>query len=136
MLTYTLILEHLWNTKLSCQPGVKHFCTRERSFFLNILKVSLAHSHQEGPYQAMFVGTQQQKKQSKLNTRKRKGQDATKITSAPAESCIQFPWSVMPISTTALTWMVRNNPNRTPSRISQRRSMKQNLSDNATLLTC
>ena len=58
------------------------------------------------------MGTQQQKKQSKLNTRKRKGQDAAKITSAPAESCIQCPWSVMPISTTALTWMVRNIPNR------------------------
>ena len=31
----------------------------------------------------MFVGTQQNQK--KLNTRKRKGQDATKITSVPAE---------------------------------------------------
>ena len=33
----------------------------------------------------MFVGTQQQKKRNKLNTRKLKGQDATTITSAPAE---------------------------------------------------
>ena len=57
--------------------------------------------------------TQKQKKQKKPNTRKRKGQDTTKITSAPAESCIQFPWSVMPISMTTLTWMVRNIPNRT-----------------------
>ena len=39
-------------------------------------------------------------------------QDATKITSAPAESCIQFPWSVMLISMTALTWMVNSVPNR------------------------
>ena len=53
---------------------------------------------QEGPFQVMFVGTQQQKKQQTLNTRKRKGQDAAKIASAPAESCIQFLWSVMPIS--------------------------------------
>ena len=60
----------------------------------------------------MFVGTQQQKKQNILNTRKREGQDATKITSAPEESCIPFPWSVMPISMTALTWMVRHIPNR------------------------
>ena len=32
----------------------------------------------------MFVGTEQQRKQNILNTRKRKGQDATKITSTPA----------------------------------------------------
>ena len=59
----------------------------------------------------MFVGIQQQEKQNKLNTRKRKGQDATKKTSAPAESCIQFPWSVMSISMTTQTWMVRNTSN-------------------------
>ena len=29
---------------------------------------------------------------SELNTRERKGQDATKITSVPTESCIQFLW--------------------------------------------
>ena len=60
----------------------------------------------------MFVGTQQTREQKKSNTRERKGQDATKITSAPAESCIQFLWSVMPISMTALTWMAKNIPNR------------------------
>ena len=32
----------------------------------------------------MFVGNQQQKKQNKFIVRKRKGQDATKITSGPA----------------------------------------------------
>ena len=42
----------------------------------------------------------------------RKGQDATKITSAFADSCIQFLWSVMPISMTMLTWMRKNTPNR------------------------
>ena len=61
----------------------------------------------------MFVGTKQTKEQKELNTRERKGQDATKITSAPAESCIQFLLSVMPTSMTALTWMVINIPNRT-----------------------
>ena len=87
--------------------------TREKEvFFLNTLKISLAQTPQERPFQVMFVGTQQQKKQKKLNTREREGQDATKITSAPAESCIQFPWSVMPISMTALTWMVKNISNR------------------------
>ena len=52
----------------------------------------------------MFVGdSQQTRDQKELNTRERKGQDAAKITSAPAESCIQFLWSVMPNSMTALT---------------------------------
>ena len=88
--------------------------TREKEvFFLNTLKVSLAQTPQERPFQVMFVETQQQKKQKTVNTRERKGQDATKRTSAPAESCIQFLWSVMPISMTPLTWMVRNIPNRT-----------------------
>ena len=57
--------------------------------------------------------SQPQKEQKKPNTRKRKGQDTTKITSAPAESCLQFPWSMMTISMTTLTWMVRNIPDRT-----------------------
>ena len=47
--------------------------TREKEvFFLNTLKISLAQTPQERPFQVMFVGTQQQKKQNKLNTRKRK----------------------------------------------------------------
>ena len=37
--------------------------------FLNTLKISLAQTPQEGPFQVKFVGTQQQKKQNKLNTR-------------------------------------------------------------------
>ena len=61
----------------------------------------------------MFVGTQHTKEQKKLNTREVKGQDATKITSAPAESCIKCLWSVMPILMTARTWMVKKIPNRT-----------------------
>ena len=47
-----------------------------------------------------------------MNTLERKGQDATKITSALAESCIQFLWSAVPIPMTTLAWMVRNTPNR------------------------
>ena len=54
-----------------------------------------------------------QKEQKELKLCERKGQDATKITSASAESCIQFPWSVMPTSMTALTWMVKNIHNQT-----------------------
>ena len=87
--------------------------SREKEvFFLNTLKISLAPTHQEGPSQVMCVRTQQEKEQNELNTRKRKGQDATKITSAFADSYIQFLWSVMPILMTTLTWMVRNIPNR------------------------
>ena len=74
--------------------------TREK--FLNTLKIPLAPTSQEGPFQVMFAGTQQQKKQKKLNTSERKGQDATKITSAFADSCIRFLWSVMPIPMAAL----------------------------------
>ena len=86
--------------------------TREKEvFFLSSLKISLAQTPQEGPFQVMFLGTQQQKKQKKLNTRKRTGKDAAKNNSAPAESCIQFPRSVMSIPMTSATWMVRNISN-------------------------
>ena len=50
-------------------------------FFLSTLKISLAQSPHEGPFQVMFVATQQQKEQKELNTRERKGQDAAKTTS-------------------------------------------------------
>ena len=111
MLTFTLISEPRWNTRSSCQPGVKHFLhTREKEdFFLNTLKISLAPVPQEQLFQVMFVGTQQTKEQKELKTRESKGQDATKIT-APAESCIQFLWPAM--SMTALTRMAKNIPNR------------------------
>ena len=70
------------------------------------LSIFRVQTSQEGPFQVMIVGGIQQKKEQNIsNTRKRKGQDT------PAESCIQFPWSVMPISMTTLTWMVRNIPN-------------------------
>ena len=59
----------------------------------------------------MFVGTQQTKEQKELNTRERKGQDATKITFAFADSCIQFLWSVLPICDDSAD-MVKNAQNR------------------------
>ena len=62
--------------------------TREKEvFFLNALKISLAQPLQEGQFQVMFAETQHTKEQKELNTRERKGQDATKITSAFADSC-------------------------------------------------
>ena len=39
----------------------------------------------------MFAGTQQTEEQQELKTCEVKSQDATKITSACADSCIQFP---------------------------------------------
>ena len=82
-------------------------------FFLHTLKISLAPTPQEGPFQVMFVVTQRTKEQKDLSTLERKGRDAAKTTSASADSCIQnFFWSVMPISMTALTWMVKHIPNR------------------------
>ena len=78
-------------------------------FFPSTLKISLAQTSQEGPFQVMFVGTQQTGSKKELNTLERKGQDATKIMSASAESCIQFPWSAMPISMATLTWMVKDS---------------------------
>ena len=66
-------------------------------FFLNTLKISHASTLQEGQFRVMFAGTQKTKEQKELNTREGKYEDATKITSAPAESRIQFLWSVMPI---------------------------------------
>ena len=84
--------------------------TREKEvFILNALKISLAPTPQEGSFQVMFAVTQHTKEQKELNTRdgkvqkkkyqghtrEREGQDATKISSAFADSFIQFPWSVM-----------------------------------------
>ena len=86
--------------------------TREKEVFFLNLEISLVQTPQEGPFQVMFVGTRQTREQTELNTRKRRSQDATKMKSAPAESCIQFLSSVMPISMTALTWMVKSIPNR------------------------
>ena len=57
----------------------KTFFTQERrKSSPSLLSRSLLHTLQEGPFQVMLMGTQQQKKQNKLNTRKCKGQAATK----------------------------------------------------------
>ena len=53
--------------------------TREMEvFFLNTLKISLAQTPQEGPSQVMFVGDSVDKGAKGIETRERKGQDATK----------------------------------------------------------
>ena len=69
--------------------------TREKDvFFLNALKISLAPNPQERRFQVMFAGTQHTEEQKELNTCELKSQDATKITSALADSRIQVYWSV------------------------------------------
>ena len=107
MLTFAMILRTLMEHKAFLSTWCKTFMhTRDKEvFFLNTLKISLAPIPQEELSQVMFVVTQQTREQKELNAREREGQDASKITSAPAESCIQLLWSVMPISMTALTWM-------------------------------
>ena len=98
MLTFTLIFTTLMEPNAFLSTWCKTILhTKEKEvLFLNTLKISLAQTPQERPLQVMCVVTQHQKKQNKLNTRKRKGQDATKISSAPAELCIQYLRSVMP----------------------------------------
>ena len=82
MLTFILILEHLYLFTW-CRQFVH---TREKEvFFLSTLNLSFAQTPQGGPFRMMFVETQQTREQQELNTRKRKDQVVTKITSAPAE---------------------------------------------------
>ena len=77
-------LRTLMEHKASLSSWCRTFMyTRDKEvFFLNTLKISLAPTHQEGPFQVMFVETQHNREQKELNTPKRKGQDATKVTSA------------------------------------------------------
>ena len=95
---FITLMEHKNFLSIWCKTCLH---TREKeAFFLNTLMISLVQTAQEGPFQVMFAGTQHTKEQKELNTRERKGQDITKRTSAPAESCIQFPWSMMSIPMT------------------------------------
>ena len=68
MLTFTLILEHSWNTRPFCPLGAEHLCTQGRRMFSSrTLWGFLSHQlHEEGPLHVMFVETnhtQEQKKQ-------------------------------------------------------------------------
>ena len=56
---------------------------------------NVAPAPQEKPFQVMFAETQHTEQQNELHTCEHKNQDATKITSAFADSRIQFCWSVM-----------------------------------------
>ena len=70
---------------------------REDVFFLTAVQNFLAQTLRERPFQVMFAGTRHTEEQKELNTRQPKSPDASKITSAFADSGIQFLWSVMSI---------------------------------------
>ena len=68
--------------------------TKERKivFFLNTLKIPLSPSPREGPFHAMFVRNQHIDERIEL-TCIFENQDAAKITSASADSRINFSWT-------------------------------------------
>ena len=94
----------LWNSKTLSTWCRIFLYTREKEVFLPDQSQDLSSANSQGPFQVMFVESQQRREQNELSTRGRLGEDATKITSR-----IQILWSVMPISMTALTCMVKNS---------------------------
>ena len=99
MFAFTLIFRTLMGRKAFLSTWCRTFMhTREKEvFFPDALKKSHAPTPQEEPFQVMFSGTQRTEEQEELNTCELQSQDATKITSAFADSRIQFPWSVMSV---------------------------------------
>ena len=75
--------------------GAEHLFTREKFLFLNTLKIPLAPTPQEGSFRVMFVGTRHIPEQREPKTCEREYQNATKITSARADSGTQFSLPVM-----------------------------------------
>ena len=96
MLTFTLILEHLWRTRLSYLLGAEHLMrTREKEvFFLNTFEISLAPPPQERSFLVMFVGTRHTQEQNELQTCRREGQNATKINGIG----VDFSENIMSVS--------------------------------------
>ena len=82
----------------------------------------------------MFVGTQQQKEQKEMNTREHKGQDASKIMSCSRR--VMHPMSLVSCADDSadVDGEKHSFPNQ-PSRISQRRSMTQDVSDSTISFT-
>ena len=109
------------------QFGVQHFCTQGRRKFSSstLCKISVAPTPQEG---GDVCGTHHIKERKELSTRK--DQDATNIVSAPAESCIQILVSESDFDDTTDVNVEKHSLS--ASRISLRRSMKQDLSDSTT----
>ena len=136
MLTFTLILEHSWNTRPFCPLGAEHLCTQGRRMFssrmlwgslshqlhaknhsmwclwrLTILKNQKKQKVCDWKHLSLSVAvpakpTSRRDRDSELpqphsstqtKTFEHEDQNATKITSALADSCIQSPWPVMSI---------------------------------------
>ena len=80
-------IHHVFRTRMEHKAFLS---TKEKEvFFLNTLKISLARTHQEGPFQVMFAGTEQAKEQKK-KTRERTGQDVTKKRLLPQSHASNF----------------------------------------------
>ena len=92
---FRTLVEH--KSFLSTWCRIVMFTRENKVFFLKTLKIPLAPTSQQGSFQVMFVGTHHIQEQKESKTFERKGQNATKITSALADSCIQSPWPVMSI---------------------------------------
>ena len=112
MLTFILISEHLWSTRPSYLPNI-YAHKGQGSFLLEQSQdLSCTNSPRTTISGDVCGDSTDQRAKGIEYACERKGQDATKITSAFADSCIQFLWSVMPIPMTTLTWMRKNTPNR------------------------
>ena len=107
--------------------------TRDKEvFFLNSLKISLAPTLQERPFQVMFAGTQQTQKELNLSVRARCYENnvclrrflhpISLVSDADSDDNADMDGKTLPIET--------------PSRSSQRRSMKQDLLDSIISFTC
>ena len=96
MLAFTPISEHSWSIRPSFPPGAAHFSTRENDvFFLDTLEVSFAPDLREGLFHVMLVRNQHCDERNELNTCELDSQDATKTTSASADSHVNFSWMIM-----------------------------------------
>ena len=101
-----------FQTQIACLPGAEHLCTQGSFLPEHSQNLSCTNSPRRTISGDVCGELSIPRSKKESNTRERKGQDATKITSAFADSCIQFLWSVMPILMTTLTWMVSKIPNR------------------------
>ena len=87
------LIEHKAFLSTWCRTFMR---TREKDiFFLNALRIPLAPTPQEGPFHVMFVRNRHVDEQDALNLCEFENQDATKITSASADSRINFSRMIM-----------------------------------------
>ena len=89
---FRTLMEHKAVLSTWCRTFTR---TREEDIsFLSALRVSLAPTPREGPFHVMFVRNQHIDELNELNTCEFQNQDATKITSALADSRNNFSWTM------------------------------------------